>query len=54
MDKQEFQELLQRATGEDIGADEVEQIFRAFDHNDDGKLDYTDCVQFLCATSGRS
>ena len=46
--EQEFGKLLERATGQTVEASEIKRIFEVFDHDNDGKLDYGDCIQFIC------
>lgn len=46
--EQEFGKLLERATGQTVEANEIKRIFEVFDHDNDGKLDYGDCIQFIC------
>lgn len=46
--EEQFRDIVQEATGQHVDVYEIDQIFQKFDHNSDGKLDYSDCVQFLC------
>jgi Ca2+-binding EF-hand superfamily protein len=42
--EEQFGLLLERATGKEVGAAEIKRIFDVFDHDKDGKLDYSDCI----------
>ena len=49
--EEEFRVMLEKATGKAADPLEIKRIFDVFDHDNSGKLDYSDCVQFLCATN---
>jgi hypothetical protein len=46
--EKQFGLLMERATGKKIDNKEIKRIFAVFDHDNDGKLDYGDCIQFIC------
>ena len=45
----DFKFMVEKATGKEVDPIEINRIFQVFDHNDDGRLDYSDCIQFICA-----
>jgi hypothetical protein len=47
--EEDFKHMIERATGKDADPIEIQRVFSVFDHNHDGRLDYSDCIQFICA-----
>ena len=47
--EEQFGELMETATGAPVNSEEIRRIFRVFDHDGSGDLDYGDCVKFICS-----